>query len=102
MSGHRTSGAPQTSEMEEACQAAGQGSTFYPEATGPAAPGEAVQGGQSPDPDWHGEPMIQGILPLGRGVSVPLRKNSQPETSSELSGLMSCHQEWLKTRYFLG
>lgn len=41
MSGHRTSRAPQTSETEEAYRAAGQGSTFYPEATGPAAPGEA-------------------------------------------------------------
>lgn len=41
MSGHRTSGTPQNSEMEEACRAARQGSTFYPEATGPAALGDS-------------------------------------------------------------
>lgn len=41
MSGHGASGAPQSSEMEEACRAARQGSTFYPEAAGPAALGDS-------------------------------------------------------------
>lgn len=43
--------------------------------------GKPVHGRRSPDQDWHREPMIQGILPLGWGVSVPLRKKCQPETS---------------------
>lgn len=64
--------------------------------------GTPAHGRQSPDQDWHWEPMIQGILPLGWGVSVPLRKNFQSETWSELSGLMSCHQKYVKTKYFLG
>lgn len=41
--------------------------------------GKRAHGRQSPDQDWHQEPMIQGILPLALGVSVPLRKNFQSE-----------------------
>lgn len=48
------------------------------------------------------EPMSQGLLPLGWGVSAPLRKNFQPETESQLSGRVLCRQEWQRTRHFLG
>lgn len=72
---------PRNSETEEACRATGlRGSTFYPEAMAPAAlGGKPAQARRSPDQDWHQKPMSQGLLPLGWGVSAPLRKNFQPE-----------------------
>lgn len=47
-------------------------------------------------------PMSQRLLPLGWGVSAPLRKNFQLETESQLSGRVLCRQEWQRTRHFLG
>lgn len=62
------------------CSTVGQSSTFHKSPLAQQLWGKPAQGRQSPDQDWHQEPMIQGILPLGWGVSAPLRKNFQPET----------------------
>ena len=71
-------------------------------------PGPQQLCGESPHkpaitrPGLAREPMSQGLLPLGWGVSAPLRKNFQPETESQLSGRVLCRQEWQRARHFLG
>ena len=71
-------------------------------------PGTQQLCGESPHkpaitrPGLAREPMSQGLLPLGWGVSAPLRKNFQPETESQLSGRVLCRHEWQRARHFLG
>lgn len=49
------------------CRAMGQGSTFSPEAGGPAAWGKLAHGKQSPDQDWHPKTNESRDPPSGTG-----------------------------------